>query len=143
MDKLAGEEGFLVSESGPAWIFGSNLTKYLDGSFKLVFLPNKPAEELKNDSMGDVRLQTKDGVYFLFIISSVRHDRFEQVAKLFEKEAKCAFHERVEELAKCKGDCHTAGHYECWKDNCNCICHAARRVLGIALPESYIPVLRG
>lgn len=50
------------------------------------------------------------------------------------------FQKAVEEMAKCKRDCHTAGHYECWRDNCNCICHAARRVLGIALPESYIPV---
>ena len=52
----------------------------------------------------------------------------------------CEFRKEVEELAKCEGDCHTAGHYECWRDHCYCICHAARRVLGIALPKEYIPV---
>lgn len=128
-----------VSESGTAWIFGSNLTKYLDGSFKLVFLPNKPAEELKDNSLGSIRLQTKDGD-FLFIISNVRYDRFRQLAELFDGEAKSKFHEKVEGLAICKGICHTAGHYECWQDNCQCICHAARRVLGTALPESYVTV---
>lgn len=140
--KLAVEDGFSVSEDGRSWIFGSNLIKYLDGSFELVFLLNSPAEELKDDSMGSIRLQTKDGVNFLFIISNVRHDRFEQLAQLFKGETKCEFHEKVEKLAKCQRDCHTDGHYECWRDNCNCICHAARRVLGVNLPESYIPVSR-
>ena len=56
---------------------------------------------------------------------------------------KCGFREKVEELAKCKGGCGTAGHYECWRENCDCICHAARRVLGVARPKTYFPVPRG
>jgi len=55
-------------------------------------------------------------------------------------ECKCETCIRLRKLAKCESDCHPAGHYECWKDNCNCICHAARRFLGIARPESYTPV---
>lgn len=140
MDKLIVEEGFPLSENGCLWVFGSNLIKYLDGSFILLFSPNKPVEGLENDSMGSVELRTEDGVDSLFTISNVKRDHFYQLAKLFEREVKCAFHKKVEELAKCKKDCHTAGHYECWRDNCDCICHAARRVLGIALPESYMPV---
>ncbi len=58
-----------------------------------------------------------------------------------EGQNKCDFRKKVEEMAQCKGDCKQAGNYDCWKDNCDCICHAARRVLGIALPKSYTPVL--
>ena len=141
-NKSAVEEGFPVSENGRSWVFGSNLIKYLDGSFELVFLPDYLGRNLRDNSKGSIRLQTKDGVDFLFTISDVRHDRFKQLAKLFEGEARCVFHKKVEELAKCKGNCHTAGHYECWEDNCNCICHVARRVLGISFPKSYIPVPR-
>lgn len=57
-----------------------------------------------------------------------------------EGQNKSDFRKKVEEMAQCKSDCKQAGHCECWKDNCDCICHAARRVLGIALTESYIPV---
>ncbi len=140
--KLAVEEGFPVSESGPVWVFGSNLIKYLDGSFELVFLPGNPAEELRNDSMGSMRLQNSGGADYLFTVSNVRYNVFKKLASLFEKDIRCGFRKKVEELAICKSDCHTAGHYECWKDNCNCICHAARRVLGIDLPENYTPVPR-
>lgn len=140
--KSAVEEGFPVSESGAVWFFGSNLTKYLDGFFKLVFLLNNPAEELKADSMGSIKFQTKDGVDTLFTISNVRHDRFKQLDQLFQGEIKCGLHKGLEELAECKTGCHTAGHYECWRDDCDCICHIVRRFLGRALPKSYIPISR-
>jgi len=137
---LAFKEGYPVSESGSSWIFVSNLMKHLDGSFELVFIPKNLLGRLQSNSKGNIKLQTKDGSDVLFVISDVRHDRFEQLVKLFGKEAKCALRKEAEEMTICKTGCHTAGHYECWRDNCDCICHAARRVLGVALPKSYTPV---
>lgn len=58
-----------------------------------------------------------------------------------EGQNKCDFRKKVEEMAQCKSDCKQTGHHECWKDNCDCICHVARRVLDTALPKSYTPIL--
>lgn len=64
----------------------------------------------------------------------------DETHKLLGLESELDFRKRVEKMAVCEKDCRPVGHYECLINFCPHICHAARRVLGIALPESYTPV---
>ena len=61
-------------------ISGEYLRTCLYGQLELVFVPDSPTQELEDDSIGTIHLQTNSGRHDLFSFSEVTFDDFQYLA---------------------------------------------------------------